>query len=211
MNYKHIIFDFDGVLVESNEIRFEGFRSLFKSYPSSQVDQLVDFARANGGVSRYEKIKYFFNNIRNEPVSNDKVMELASQFSHLVTQKVIEAEPVTGSIQFLSDYVSDFEFSVASGSDEKELNEICKHRGLHKYFKKILGSPVSKKNNIATLLKNSQWEKNVTIYVGDSNNDFDAAQANDIGFIGRCSGLVDWEKTDVKSIPDLSSLGSLLI
>ena len=41
MKYKHIIFDFDGVLVESNEIRFNGFRKLFKDYPRSQVEQLV--------------------------------------------------------------------------------------------------------------------------------------------------------------------------
>ena len=30
-----IIFDFDGVLVESNEIRFNGFRKLFKNFPEN--------------------------------------------------------------------------------------------------------------------------------------------------------------------------------
>ena len=210
MKYKHIIFDFDGVLVESNEIRFEGFRSLFKNYPNSQVNQLVDFAKANGGVSRYEKIKYFFNVVRNESLSNKEVSELASQFSRLVKQKVIDAKPVPGSIKFLSDHLSDFDFSIVSGSDEKELREVCKHRGLHSSFKQILGSPTPKEENIATLLKHFQWEKKSTVYIGDSNNDYDAAKINGISFIGRCSGLVDWEHMNVKYITDLSSLAPLL-
>ena len=41
MKYRHIIFDFDGVLVESNEIRFNGFRKPFKDYPQGEVEKLV--------------------------------------------------------------------------------------------------------------------------------------------------------------------------
>ena len=73
MKYQHIIFDFDGVLVESNEIRFNGFRKLFKDYPQHQIERLVSYAKANGGVSRYKKIEYFFNEIRQEPVSDERV------------------------------------------------------------------------------------------------------------------------------------------
>ena len=148
MKYRHLIFDFDGVLVESNEIRFNGFRSLFKDYPKNQVNQLIAYAQANGGASRYEKIKYFFNEIRKEPVSSDKMDALASQFSQLVKHKVIEAPPVAGSIQFLSDYSTSFDFTLVSGSDQAELRAICKIRRIHHFFKRILGSPTSKKNNI---------------------------------------------------------------
>ena len=73
MKYQHIIFDFDGVLAESNEIRFNGFRKLFKDYPQEQVEKLVTYAEANGGVSRYKKIAYFFSEIRQEPISNELV------------------------------------------------------------------------------------------------------------------------------------------
>ena len=85
MKYQHIIFDFDGALAESNEIRFNGFRKLFKDYPQEQVEQLVEYAKANGGVSRYKKIEFFFNTIRKEPVSSKSVNHWANQFSELVT------------------------------------------------------------------------------------------------------------------------------
>ena len=104
MKYQYIIFDFDGVLVESNEIRFNGFRKLFKDYPQEQVEQLVEYAKANGGVSRYKKIDFFFNTIRKEPISSKAVNHWANQFSELVTQDVLEAKSVKGSLEFLEKY-----------------------------------------------------------------------------------------------------------
>ena len=101
MKYKNLIFDFDGVLAESNEIRFNGFRRLFQEYPLSQVEELVAYAKANGGVSRYEKIRYFFQEVRGEPIMEERVQVLAARFSDLVRQEVVDAEPVKGSVVFL--------------------------------------------------------------------------------------------------------------
>ena len=112
MKYQHIIFDFDGVLVESNEIRFNGFRKLFKDYPQDQIERLVSYAKANGGVSRYKKIEYFFNEIRQEPVSDGQVDHWAVQFSELVEQDIVEAKSVEGSLEFLREYFNHFDFAI---------------------------------------------------------------------------------------------------
>ena len=210
MTYQYIIFDFDGVLVESNEIRFNGFRKLFKDYPQEQVEQLVEYAKANGGVSRYKKIEFFFNTIRKEPVSSKSVNHWANQFSELVTKDILEARPVEGSLEFLEKYSNQFDFAIVSGSDQKELREVCKGRGIDSFFKMILGSPTEKKDNIATLLSDFKWERSKSLYVGDSNNDLEAAKENNIDCIGRSSGLVDWEFYNVKFVSDLSSLYDFL-
>ena len=145
MKYQHILFDFDGVLAESNEIRFNGFRKLLKDYPQDQVEQLVQYAKANGGVSRYKKIIFFFNVIRKEPISSKSVDDWAEQFYKLVKSDVTEARPVKGSLDFLKKYFNHFDFAIVSGSDQKELREVCKDRGIDHFFKSILGSPVEKK------------------------------------------------------------------
>ena len=160
MKYQHIIFDFDGVLVESNEIRFNGFRKLFKDYPQDQIERLVSYAKANGGVSRYKKIEYFFNVIRQEAISNESVNHLAAKFSKLVEQNVVEAKPVDGSLEFLEKYSNSFDFAIVSGSDQTELREICKKRKIDHFFKKILGSPTEKTDNIASLLTELNWQHN---------------------------------------------------
>ena len=206
MKYQYIIFDFDGVLVESNEIRFNGFRKLFKDYPRTQVEQLVEYAKANGGVSRYKKIEFFFSMIRKEPISSESVNHWANQFSELITQDVLEARPVEGSLEFLEKYFHQFDFAIVSGSDQKELREICKGRGIDSFFKMILGSPTEKKDNIATLLSDFEWERDKSLYVGDSNNDLEAAKANNIDFIGRSSGLTDWKSRNTTFIADLTFL-----
>ena len=145
MKYQHIIFDFDGVLVESNEIRFNGFRKLFKGYPQDQIERLVSYAKANGGVSRYKKIEYFFNEIRQEPVSDEQVDHWAVQFSELVEQDIVEAKSVEGSLEFLREYFNHFDFAIVSGSDQAELRRVCKKRKIDHFFKAILGSPLKKK------------------------------------------------------------------
>jgi phosphoglycolate phosphatase-like HAD superfamily hydrolase len=210
VKYQYIIFDFDGVLVESNEIRFNGFRKLFKDYPQDQVDELVEYAKANGGVSRYKKIEFFFNAIRNESIDSESVNHWANKFSKLVTQDVLEARPVRGSLEFLEKYSNQFDFAIVSGSDQRELREVCKGRGIDSFFNIILGSPTEKQDNIAALLSDFKWRRNKSLYIGDSNNDLEAAKKNNIDFVGRSSGLVDWGGYNVKSVSDLSALYNLL-
>ena len=210
MKYQHIIFDFDGVLVESNEIRFNGFRKLFKDYPQSEVEKLVGYAKANGGVSRYKKIEYFIDTIRQEPITDESVNRWAAQFSELVEQDVVEAKSVAGSLEFLEENSSLFDFAIVSGSDQVELRRICKKRKIDHFFKAILGSPVEKKDNIAVLLSELNWSHDRSVYVGDSKNDLEAAKSNNLDFVGRYSGLIDWKSSNVSFILDLSSLYSVL-
>lgn len=207
MKYKHLIFDFDGVLVESNEIRFEGFRALFYDYPADAVGKLIQFAKANGGLSRYEKIRYFFESIINKQISEDVVQTLARQYSSLVKQKVIDAKPVKGSLEFLTSYKNNYDFAVVSGSDQEELREVCKARKIEQFFLEILGSPESKELNVALLLSKMGWERKFCLFIGDSINDFDAARAHGIDFIGRNSNLINWDLMDnLTVVDDLSEL-----
>ena len=207
MKYKHLIFDFDGVLAETNEIRFEGFRLLFADYPHNQVQKLVEYAKLNGGTSRYEKIKYFFTAIRGEPITEAGVQVLAKRYSELVKDKVISAKPVEGSIEFLSCYYNKYDFAIISGSDQEELREVCRIRKIDHYFDEILGSPVNKESNMNSLMEKTEWDNKLCLYIGDSINDLNAARTNNISFVGRSSGLVDWSTTDnVDAINDISQL-----
>src|SRR3989338_5452159 len=102
MRYRHIIFDFDGVLAETNEIRFEGFLALFEDCPESDLPRLTRYLKENGGLSRYDKIRYFLEEIKHEEISTNRVQDLAKRYSELVAQKVIAAPAVEGSLEFLN-------------------------------------------------------------------------------------------------------------
>lgn len=211
-SYKHIILDFDGVLAETNTIRFEGFSLLFSDYPDNHVTELVEYARLNGGLSRYEKIRYFFENIRNETITTEEVDVLAKKYSALVKQKVIDSEPVRGSVEFLNSCYRRCALAIVSGSDEDELRDVCRARGIDKFFVKILGSPESKEKNLYKLLTEMKWKNKECLFIGDSLNDLNAAVANRIAFLGRNSGLVDWGSIgNIVYIDDFSQLNLFLL
>ena len=84
---KAIILDFDGVILESCEIKTQAFRKLFEDYPE-HVNTIVKYHRHHGGVSRYKKITYFYNNILKQPLNDEKLEELGKRFSRLVLDEV---------------------------------------------------------------------------------------------------------------------------
>jgi len=206
MEYRYVVFDFDGVLAESNEIRFQGFADLFQDVPADAQARFMDFVKANGGLSRYGKIRHLYKEILGQPLSEEQVHALAGQYSELVAERVIAAEAVPGSVEFLAGHADRFEFAVVSGSDQNELRRVCRARGIDRYFRAILGSPQEKTENLTELLSSQAWDRQACLYVGDSSNDRDAAAEAGIGFIGRASGLVDWKDHDEVWICDLHGL-----
>jgi beta-phosphoglucomutase-like phosphatase (HAD superfamily) len=58
--YKNVIWDFDGVIIDSMPIRGQGFEEIFKDFAAVHVEELMRYHRANGGLSRFVKIRYFF-------------------------------------------------------------------------------------------------------------------------------------------------------
>ena len=60
MTVKTILWDFDGVILDSMKIRDWGFKEILKKFNKEDVKSLLKYHRENGGLSRYVKIRYFF-------------------------------------------------------------------------------------------------------------------------------------------------------
>ena len=61
--YKSLIFDCDGVILNSNEIKTEAFRKTLQKYNLDAVDEFIKYHKENGGLSRYIKLENFLKNI----------------------------------------------------------------------------------------------------------------------------------------------------
>ncbi len=57
--FKGIIFDFDGVIVESLHIKSNAFKQIYMPYGEEIANQVVKHHEANGGISRFNKFKYY--------------------------------------------------------------------------------------------------------------------------------------------------------
>ncbi len=184
-NIKVILWDFDGVIMASNEVRDSGFEIVLADYPKDQVDKLLAFHRKNGGLSRYVKFRHFFEEIRGEPVTETEVKQWAQKFSEimLITLKD-ESLLISETVDFIRNNYESYDMYVVSGSDQKELREICTSVGINKYFNDILGSPTPKKEHVKNIILKNRYRKEQCVLIGDSINDYDAAEYTGIRFFG---------------------------
>ena len=179
-----VILDFDGVILESVSVKTDAFRTIFSKYPQ-HVDEIVQYHKDNGGMSRYEKFRYIYNNILKEELNPEKIEVLSKKFAQLVIDEVIKAPYVVGAHEFLETYHSNIPLYVISATPEKELIMILKKRGLTHYFRRVFGAPEKKADCIFNILKCTGAPQESVIFVGDAKNDFDAAHATGVRFIGR--------------------------
>jgi phosphoglycolate phosphatase-like HAD superfamily hydrolase len=184
-NTKTIFWDFDGVILDSNSIRTSGFKEVLKNYPNNEVNALLKFHEDNGGLSRYLKFRYFFENIRNEAVSESKIKTLADNFSTILLPKLANKKLlIRQNIEYIQNNYENIQMFIVSGSDEKELTDLCELLSISIYFREIKGSPIEKKELVKELIYRNKIYRNTAVLIGDSINDFDAAQFNHISFMG---------------------------
>ena len=150
---KYLIFDYDGVIVDSVHIKTDAFVNLYKKYDKNIQLKIANFHIKNGGISRREKIKFFHKIYLKKKINNDELERLANQFSKFVYKKVIKAKEIKGVKKFLSIYSKKKKLFVNSATPEDELNKIIKERKEDIFFYKVYGSPKSKFENLTNILK----------------------------------------------------------
>lgn len=185
MKIKTIFWDFDGVILASHFIREMGFKVALQQYPKKEVEDLIVYHRENGGWSRYVKFEYFFKEIRKEPYREDDIQYLASAYSNAVKSLLINKDLlIEESISFILNKGEKYRMYIASGSDGKELNEVCQGLGISAFFHSIHGSPEKKSAILKRILKEHQHAPSSCLMIGDAKNDYDAALENNIPFLG---------------------------
>lgn len=183
---KNIFFDFDGVILDSMGVRDYGFKKIFEKYDkNSNIEEFLDYHRTNGGLSRFHKIKYFFKTYLNEDISEEKVLELANDFSEIMRKELTNKKYlIDETVDFIKNNYQKYNMYIVSGSEQNELRYLCKELDLESYFKIILGSPIHKNDLVRNILKEEKLNLKESILIGDSINDYEAAIANNIKFCG---------------------------
>jgi len=189
MNYeltsiKTIFFDFDGVIADSVDIKTKAFAKLFKRYGDEIVKKVVEYHLSHGGVSRYDKFRYYYQNFLGKKITDDEIDTLDKKFSEIVYNEVLKAPFIEGALDFLD--ICDREgknMFVISATPKKEIERIVKARGIDRYFREVVGSPPTKDENLTYLIKQYDIDPLKAVYFGDSPNDLEVAQKHLISFI----------------------------
>lgn len=182
---KAVIFDFDGVILESASIKTEAFRVIARDYPKEQADALVRYHMEHMGISRHVKFRYFIEKILGEEYTDGKETALAERFRQIVFQRVMACPFVPGALEFLVRNYQKYDFYIASGTPDAEMHEVVTGRGLEKYFREVHGTPAKKAEIITDIMGRHGYDCSEVLFVGDAGTDRDAAAACGIAFVGR--------------------------
>lgn len=181
-HYDIVIFDCDGVLLDTNYLKIEAFGKAVEEYPLNIVDKFKEHCKLTFGISRYIKFKEFFSDFAKEPFDENKYNHLLNNYASLCSKLYTKAEFTPGSVELLSRLnCKNRKLFVASGSDEIELRDCFQKRNISKYFCGIYGSPKTKNKCIEEILLINP-NKSV-VFIGDSLSDMNSAIENRIDFI----------------------------
>lgn len=201
-------FDFDGVLVDSTNIKTDAFRKLFKPYGHEAVNKIVEYHQRHGGISRVDKIDYAHRHILDRPYSKSTVSGEAEMYSKLVFEAVVNTNWIPGAQEFVEAYSQQALIFVISGTPEAELHEVIKRRNMSHYFEETLGSPTKKPEHIRFLVQKYNLKIQDCVFIGDALTDYDAAKETGMNFIGIQSEATFPPNTLV--LPDCTGLTSAM-
>lgn len=208
---KAIIFDFDGIILESTEIKTKAFRKLFEQEYPDKVDKIVDYHCNNMGISRYIKFGYIFENILHLPLSKELEEELGQRFSEIVFEEILTAPFVPGTVDFLTKNKSTYYMFIASGTPDEELQSIISYRRIGHLFREVHGSTKQKHEIIQNILNRYSITRGEVVFVGDAESDRIASEKTGVNFIARVTAENSKSIKDCQwKIKDLTELDHIL-
>ena len=211
--YNTIIFDCDGVILNSNFQKIEAYRNTAISYGASkiQAEDLVSYHVSLTGISRNVKFKYFLKEIMGEHVTDSSMKKLVDNLNIEVITLLKNCEVASG-IEKLKSHTKKSTWMVASGGDQEELRFLFKDKGIDSFFEGgIYGSPSSKHQIVEEKMKDKNFLP--TLFLGDSLYDIQTAQKYklDFIFIYGWTDLKNWKKIcNENGLPYVEKIQDLL-
>ena len=199
-SYATLIFDCDGVVLDSNRVKTEAFHAAALPWGEGAAKALVAHHVANGGVSRYAKFAYFLDHILPNHApggalpghDGPDLQALLTSYAEYVRDGLTTCAVAEGLAE-LRAATSNARWMIVSGGDQTELREIFAARGLTDHFDSgIFGSPDTKDAILSRELAAGTIQQPV-LFLGDSRLDHKVAANYGIDFVF-ISAWSEWEE-----------------
>jgi phosphoglycolate phosphatase-like HAD superfamily hydrolase len=192
-----IIFDFDGVICDSVNVKTEAFAAMYNAYGHEVVAKVVQYHHEHGGISRYEKFRYYHKELLGITLTEEEVMKMGDTFSSIALQKVIDSPYLPGVLDFIKASQQDADLFICTGTPETEIRIILDEKGLANFFKAVYGAPKSKADIIREIMQTYQMTAEQLEFYGDAMTDYNAAKATNIKFTGVYSAITSFPEGTV--------------
>ena len=175
------IFDCDGVISDTNEIKSDAFKYVARKYLSNEaLIKLIEFHENNIGKSRWEKFNFLKVNGLNDEFETDF---LCQEYAFYV-ENYMYKKPL---VPYIKKYINSLEKNseniiyIASGGESNQVKRLIKFHKINIMENNIFGSPTKKIDIVKTIKK--KHVKSKFILYGDSLYDSKCAALIEAKFI----------------------------
>ena len=183
-SYTSIMWDFDGVIKDSVDIKTKAYESLFMPYGANVAKFVKEHHEANGGMSRFDKIPTYLK-FAGLNASDPVISDFCERFSKSVMEGVIDSPWVPGVKEYLVDSNTQQLFVLVTATPQAEIEIILDRLGISSCFKKVFGAPIRKEIAVLNAMEIYGLSPNEVLMIGDSSSDLQAAKRNSISFLLR--------------------------
>lgn len=185
MSIKCLVFDCDGVILDSVPVKTNAFGRLAEPYGSQARDMMVMYHKAHGGVSRYRKFAWFFERVLHREITPQESDAWGKKFAELCLDEVRHCPMIPGAEEVIRSWHGRLPMYVCSGAPKDELELVLRERGLFQLFNGVYGSPPAKAELLKAIVRRErELAAGEFVMVGDAGTDRDAAEAAETQFYG---------------------------
>lgn len=180
--YNTLVFDCDGVILDSNKVRARAFHNAALPYGKQHAEALEAYHILHGGVSRYVKFEILLRDMVGVPVTDEAMQSLLHNFTTEATIGLLQCDIAPG-LEALRKATPHANWILVSGADERELRSVFAQRNIAAWFDGgIYGSP-SNKDDILQRERKSGNLRYPGLFFGDSRYDHQAATGAGLDFV----------------------------
>lgn len=201
-----VVFDFDGTLVHSNEIKRSAFLEVAGAFPEGGAVMeriLLDAV----GRDRYWVFARFADALPGSPPAG----ELAERYTAICRERIAQAPEVGGASASLERLRSKgIRLFLSSATPRAPLADIVGLRGMDHHFEDVFGAPESKLTNLQSIRSRVGCSPQEMAVVGDGESDRSSAQGLGCHFVAVRSDGNDFTAEPRHRVSDLTGLPDLL-
>ena len=179
MTVKVIVFDFDGTLIDSNQLKYDAFFELFssKNHHKQIIKNVLNEILEESRYVILREIIKRLNTEMHEDELDDRVQKLANRYNKIVVDGAKHCNEKPGAKEVLVSLSKRFKLYLSSTTPEVSLKEIVRHRIWANYFCDIFGYPNDKRAVLLNIIKKEPVNPDELLVVGDGKSDRNSANS----------------------------------